>query len=353
MEVGIFSDLHIYRHLGLTQFEDIARDFLIYLFDCCKKRKITTLFFLGDFFHVKNKLYVPSFVKAVDILRSIREAGIKIHFLIGNHDAPQMGTTDHSIMFAFEDYGEVISLYDWIELDDTRFHFLSYTKELPAFQMSDEKKNVLLGHLDINDFVMDTGFVCQEGFSQSNFDKFDLVLSGHFHKHQIKKNIVFVGSPYQTRFSERFDDKGFIILDTKDLSWKFNFYKNAPVFKEIDIEDYNPEELKGNFVRIKTHKDNLDLSEIKNKLLEHGAETVDFIFEGENEEKELTVIEDLNMGTMKELASSYWDNIHNNKMFKKEIKELVDNNIISKKDFMAEFEDIEEACLSGWKPEEE
>lgn len=354
MKIAIFSDLHIYKHQGLSQFVDIAQGFLIHIFEYCKQNEIDTLFFLGDFFHVKNNLHVPSFVKAVDVLRAIRNAGIKIYFLIGNHDAPQMGTTDHSIIFAFEDYGTVIPLYDWIELDDLRLHFLSYTKELPPFQLSNEKDNILFGHLDINNFVMDTGFVCNEGFSQSTFKNFKIVFSGHYHKHQMKGNIVYIGSPYQTRYSERFDDKGFIIFETVDCTWKYEFYDKAPKFIEIDPQNYDESLLVGNFVRIKTDKQNMDLAELKNKLLEAGAETVDFIFANEeNEEKELTVIEDLNLGKMKELASAYYDNIVQNKMFKKGIKELVENNIIDKNDFMEVFEDIEEACLTGWKPKED
>ena len=274
-------------------------------------------------------------------------------FLIGNHDAPQMNTTDHSIMYAFKEFGNVVPLYDFEDIDNIRFHFLSYTHELPKFEMAKDKANVLLGHLDVKDFVMESGMSCKEGFEVKSFEDFDMVFSGHFHKHQINKNISYIGSPYQTRYSERFDQKGFIELDTDNAKWEFKVYSDAPTFQEIDYDDYREEDVKGNFIRIKTHKGNDDLPSIKNKFLEMGAETVDFIFEDENEEKELNMIEDLTMGSMQELSSAYFDNIIDSDLFSVGIKNLLESDKISKSDFMLVFKDIEEAHLTGWKPDDE
>lgn len=352
MKFALFGDLHIYKHLSISVFEDVAQSFLYYLLDYCLKNGIDNIIFLGDWFHVKNKLYVPSFIKSIETLRIFREKNINLTFLIGNHDMPQMNTTDHSIIYAFEEYGRVIPFYEWEDIDDNvRFHYLSYTKDLPEFNLSDDKENILFGHIDIVNFVMESGFLCHTGFDVNDFKDFKHAFSGHFHKHQLKKNVVYVGSPYQTRYSERNDHKGFVVYDTDTLDWKFEVYKDAPTFKEVNIDDYNPEDIKGNFVRIRTHKSNEDLNEIKNALLALGAETVDFIFEDDNEEKELNMIEDLTMGSMNELASAFWDEIREQELFDDMIAKLIDKDKLKKDDFMSVFSEIEEASLSNWKPE--
>lgn len=352
MKVAVFSDLHLFAHLSKTQFEDIAINFLHTLLEECKKQDIKQVFFLGDWFHIKNKLYVPPFIKSIETLKYFVEAGIQLTFLIGNHDAPQQNSTDFSIIYAFEPYGKVIPLYEWMDIGESRLHFLSYTEELPQFEYSEDKQNILFGHLDVQKFQMDTGFECKEGFSIKDFTKFDSVFTGHFHKHQIRENIVYIGSPYQTRYSERFDEKGFIILDTDNVTWDFITNKDAPVFKELDIDNFDDEDVVGNFIRIKTHKNNDKLDEIKNKLLDMGAESVDFIYENEDEEKELNMIEDLTMGDMGELASQWWDNIQESQLFGKVLTELIDIKKIDKPDFMEVFNELKEAHLSGWKPEE-
>ena len=354
-KIALFSDLHIFAHLSKTQFEDIAINFLHTLLDECKKQGVKKVFFLGDFFHIKNKLYVPPFIKSIETLKYFIDAGIELTFLIGNHDAPQQNSTDFSIIYAFEPYGKVIPLYEWEDEDDIRFHFLSYTETLPKFEYAENKRNVLFGHLDIQKFQMDSGFECNQGFKLSDFKKFDAVFTGHFHKHQIRDNIVYIGSPYQTRYSERFDDKGFVILDTDDLSWKFIVNKNAPKFKEVDVTDIDnvvEQDIKGNFLRIKTHKSNNELTEIKDKLLSMGAESVDFIFENEDEEKELNMIENLTMGDIGDLASQWWDNVNESGLFGKTLTEMIDKNKLDKSKFIQVFSELQEAHLSGWKPEE-
>lgn len=357
MKVAMFSDLHVYPHFGMKQFEDIAIGFLIHLMDYCKKNKIEKVYFLGDFFHIKNKLHVLPFVKSVDILRDFKKNGIDLTFLIGNHDCPQMDTTDFSIMHAFKEYGRVIPYYEWEDIGNTRLHFLSYTQDLPKFEITQKEKNVLFGHLEINSFAMDGNFICNEGMNLNSFSMFDRVFSGHFHKHQIKENIIYVGSPYQTRFSERFDDKGFIVLDTDTTMWKFVKYEEAPKFKEItldEIDQHDISEIQGNFVRLRTNKDNLELPKIKEKLLAAGVESVDFIFEDtKKDSRELNVVENLSLGSIKELASSYWDNIKDSDMFDGSIKEMLESKEISKDDFMFAFNNIEEGFLTNWKPEEE
>ena len=354
MKILFFSDLHIYNHFAKTIFEDTAQRFLIHLLAYCKAQGITKVVFLGDWFHLKNKIQVPSYIKSYDLLEEFKANGIEFIFIIGNHDMPQADTTDFSIIHSFKDYGKVISCYDWVDVDNVRFHCLSYTKQLPNFEYDQDRKNILCSHLDINNFLMENNFICNNGFSISEFNKFDLVFSGHYHKHQIINNIIYIGSPYQVRFSERFDQKGFVVLDTSTLKWTFENYGDAPVFKEIvDIDNANPEDVKGNFVRIKTHKGNKDLSKIKEELIAAGAESVDFIFENEDESQELNIIEDLATGSMKELAEQFIKGLLETKSFPTELKSLVEAGDVNKDDFIGIFDAIESAHLSGWKPKED
>ena len=111
MRIILFADLHIYLHFGMKQFEDIASGFLINLLKYCRENEIQKIIFLGDFFHIKNKISVLPFVKAIDILRDFMKNGIELTFLIGNHDCPQMDTTDYSIIHTFKEFGKVIPLF--------------------------------------------------------------------------------------------------------------------------------------------------------------------------------------------------------------------------------------------------
>lgn len=352
MKILLFSDLHIFNHFSMSIFEDIAQKFIHDLHLYCKVNKINKIIFLGDWFHLKNKVQVPSYIKSWESLKLFKDSKIDIVFLIGNHDSPQADTNDQSILYSFENYGKIIPLYDWEDIDGIRFHYLSYTKELPKFELS-SGKNILCGHLDVNNFLMEGSFICTNGFTEESFEDFEHVYSGHFHKHQERHNITFIGTPYQTRFSERNDDKGFIVYDTITGKDEFVVYDSAPTFKEISAEDEDESTIKGNFVRVKVSKDSGDLNQIKNKMLSLGAQNVEFIFESETEEKELNIIEDLTMGSMKEIASSYYDALVEGNALSNEIQSYLDDEIITKNEIMAIFDEIEMAYLTGWKVKED
>jgi DNA repair exonuclease SbcCD nuclease subunit len=353
MEYLIFSDLHVHKHLSRSIFEDTAIDFLEYILQYCLDNKIKNILFLGDFYHLKSKLYVPSFIRSIEVLDRIKKAGIHITFLIGNHDMPLLNSTEHSIVRAFSPYGEVVTDYNWYDIEDKyRFHFLSYTHELPEFEIAKNKKNILFGHLDINSFQMD-GIICNDGFAKQDFKSFDMVFSGHYHSHQSRGNIIYVGSPYQVRYSERNDIKGFVRYITDDNSWKFIVYDDAPKFTEVPIEtpeDIELDDIKGNFVRIKTSKDNIDLETIKQKLLDAGAASVEFIFEETEQDGTLDVLDDLSLGSMGTLASDYFDNMLNNGLIEPVLQESLTQKLLSKDGFLKVFEEIKEAELTGWAP---
>lgn len=351
MKVALFTDIHMYPHFAMSIFEDIAEKFLYDFLAYCKKHCITKAIFLGDWFHLKNKIQVPSYLKSYEILKLFKNEGIEIVFLIGNHDSPQADTNDFSILHSFADYGKVIPLYDWEEVDGIRFHYLSYTKELPIFEMS-QKSNILFGHLDVNNFLMDGAFACTNGFEEERFSDFDFVFSGHFHKHQVRGNIIYIGSPNQQKYSDRFDDKGFIVLDTQKMDWQFVTY-SAPAFKEIEVDNEDENIIKGNFLRVHIPSKAEDVAEIKNKLLAMGANDVQFIYDSSEERAELNIIEDLTMGSMRELAVSYYDAALEAKSMPADIQAYLDSGEETKDTIMAMFDEIENAYLTGWKPKED
>jgi DNA repair exonuclease SbcCD nuclease subunit len=355
LKIFLYSDLHAYPHSSLQIFESVAQNVLLFVKKYCEENSIDKIGFLGDFYHLKTKIHVVPYIKTTDILRKMRDSGLHTHFLIGNHDMPEANSSDYSIILSFQEFGTVTELYDWEDIGGIRIHYLSYTDtDLPNFQMG-PNKNVLFTHLDINKFAMDTGFVCDKGFEMSNFSKFDYVFSGHFHKHQIIDNVIYVGSPYQTNFSERFDKKGFVIFDTDTMSYKFEPFPFYPKFKDVKADtELTEEEVKGNFIKIRISKNDEELKEkIKEKYLLMGAESVNFVFEDENEEKELNVMESLTTDSLTNLAGGYFDTMLAEGVMDEELKAMIADGSLNKDDFMKVFVDIDEAFLTGWKPKEE
>jgi hypothetical protein len=95
---------------------------------------------------------------------------------------------------------------------------------------------VLMGHFEILGFEMHRGTMCEHGENFSTFDKFDIVMSGHFHHKSTHRNINYLGAPYEMTWIDYDDPKGFHTFDTttRELTFIKNPYR---MFHKIEYND--------------------------------------------------------------------------------------------------------------------
>jgi hypothetical protein len=94
----------------------------------------------------------------------------------------------------------------------------------------------MMGHLEINGFLMNYNQVCDYGVDMNTFSKFDLVYSGHFHHKSTQGSITYLGNPYEITWADYNDSRGFHIFDTKTRELEFiqNPYR---MFHKIYYDD--------------------------------------------------------------------------------------------------------------------
>ena len=324
MKIAIFSDIHIYKHLGYDIFPQTAYKFLEYLFAYCRKHHIKKIFFAGDLFHTKTKLDTIEFVRTKEII-SHNYKDFDIYMIIGNHDMPMQNSTEGSILFAFSDYAKIIPDYSYFDFSNIRYHFMSYrnNNKLPEFKYS-PNKNILIAHQDIIGFKMNDSKLSSEGVQLDAFKKFDIIFSGHYHIHQHKNNLVYIGSPFQINFGERNQRKGFIIFDDSNFEWELKEYKDAPKFKIVKYRNIQNANVRNYFVRV-VAESSIDARNLSRELISRGALAVDVVYDIEEYAKELEFIEELNNSNIKNLANLYIENTTiSDKLDKKKLLNIFD-----------------------------
>ena len=281
MKILVYSDLHLHNHHGLLVNSETALNNLTFFKEYALENKIKKIINCGDFFHTKAKAYAPHVVQARLRLKDWYKSGLEHYMIIGNHDMSNQNNTMNSIIFVFNEYAKIIPDYFYEDINNTRLHFMSYTSKLfPHFILSEDKKNVLFTHIDIIGFTMSNGFKANVGFKKEDLKKFDLVISGHYHKHQEVGNIIYVGSTHQTSFGERDQKHGFMVFDTDTLTYDFIENISAPRYKLMQIKSYKEIEdisVDNCFLKVKLLTHRMSYSKLKTLLFEKGALSVDIL----------------------------------------------------------------------------
>jgi len=299
----------------------------MFLKEYALENKIDTIVSAGDFFHTKAHAYAPHVVQGLLRIKDIFKSNIKQYMIVGNHDMANPNNTMNSILFTYSDYAKIVPDYFYLDFDSTRVHMLSYSNQMfENFILAEDKKNVLIGHFDIMGFIMPNGFESHEGFSADMFKPFDLVVSGHYHMFQNKGKIVYVGSPYQTNFSEKDQVHGFLVLDTDTVQWEFIEYLGAPKYKVLeikDVKDLSKDEVENNFVKIKLLNDKIDKNKLRNTLFEMGAASTDII--AVEDVKEIEKYYDKTFGVEpQEIAKAYLEAVANLDLDKQKLSKCFD-----------------------------
>lgn len=158
--------------------------------------------------------------------------GIDFYGFPGNHDIAQKESTKvNSLDQLFSINGLTQVNIHWynepteITLDGRKILMLPWICE---DNQSDTYKlihstdaELVFGHLELAGFEMQKGQEVPDGMNPSVFEKFTLVVSGHYHAMQRKGNILYAGVPYEMCWADWNDQKGFWILDTDTLEMEF------------------------------------------------------------------------------------------------------------------------------------
>lgn len=158
----------------------------------------------------------------------------RIHFIsvLGNHDCfYRQSTSVSGIVELTEPFSnvEIVSDYQSREFGNCKIDFIPWicNENLDAITESIQESNALMqyhlciGHFELLDFEMQKGVACSKGtFDASYLEKYDKVISGHFHTSSQRGNIEYIGTPYQLTWNDVGDAKKIIIFDDETLEFQ-------------------------------------------------------------------------------------------------------------------------------------
>jgi len=242
---GVRNDSPFFLENAIAIFEE---QFFPYL----KENNIRTVIHLGDLFDRRKYINFNTLSTVRDkFFQRLHDEGIHLHITIGNHDTYYKNTNNlNSIKEILEDRYLNVSIYEKpsvIYLNGYNFGIVPWItkeneEEVQKFIQTTNCK-MIGGHFEIVGFQVINGVYHTSGFKVSEFNRFERVLSGHFHIKQSMGNIHYLGTAYQMNFADVYSKKGFHVFDTESNTLEFIENDNE-IFHLFTYDDSSDEEIK-------------------------------------------------------------------------------------------------------------
>lgn len=220
------------------------------LFPYMEKENIKTIFHLGDVFDRRKYVNFKTLSEVRKrFLEPLREKNIKCIAICGNHDTYYRNNNNVNSL------DELVSQYqNWeIYSEPTEINLSTCCVALMPWINSENESDcsefirntncsLLFGHLELYGFQSMPGVCVEQGYDAKLFNKFEYVLSGHYHIKSSRDNIYYLGTQYQMGFSDVWEAKGFHVFDFKDRS--LSFIENPrKLFYTFDYNEDNQQQI--------------------------------------------------------------------------------------------------------------
>jgi len=268
------ADLHVDEKIIA---EELLPKFAEWLNEIRRLYKVSALVILGDIWHkhldTKRTVSFSVLDAIVEFLNSLEFDSIIM--LKGNHDESFIGLHNLTV-FSLDKRVKIIdtptSIVFPYKSNDSKpktlnAYFIPFCKEKDYFNSiinQAPENSIICMHQTVRSFMLNSKKIAEDGVVITK--SFPLVISGDLHDFQSRDNIVYVGSPYQTRRGENpqkqvivfSNDKFFPIEVPGKVSQRFIYVENLD-----EVEQYD---LKGKTIVVTG--DNVDvtkLDELRNK----------------------------------------------------------------------------------------
>jgi DNA repair exonuclease SbcCD nuclease subunit len=175
--------------------------------------------------------------------------GIKCIAICGNHDTYYRNNNKvNSLTELVSQYSnwEIYSEPTEIKLKDCCIALVPWinpeNEEHSADFIINTTCPILFGHLELLGFQSIRGTFVDQGYDPKYFNKFEYVLTGHYHVKSSRDGIHYLGTQYQMGFSDVWEEKGFHVFDFSERT--LSFIKNTrKLFYTFDYNEDTPQQI--------------------------------------------------------------------------------------------------------------
>jgi len=256
MKVAIITDTHYGARKNSKLFHDYFKKFYDNVFfPTIDKEGIKTIIHMGDAFDSRKGIDFSALSWAKNnIFDPIKERGIVLHLIVGNHDSYYKNTNEvNAVDLLLREYDNV-TVYAQpteVKLDQLNVLFIPWinqeNEEVTFKTIQKTTCTCAMGHLELQGFRVNRQLVMEHGLESKLFEKFERVFSGHYHTRSTDGKVFYLGNPYEMFWTDVGDQRGFHIFDTETLELTpvnnpyrlfYNIYYEDTPYQTFDSTEY-------------------------------------------------------------------------------------------------------------------
>jgi DNA repair exonuclease SbcCD nuclease subunit len=213
-KAAVFTDIHFGLKSNSHAHNEDCLNFVKWATAKAKEEGCETCMFLGDWHNNRASLNIVTLNYSLRALEHMNDNFETVYFIPGNHDLYYRDKRDIQSVEWAKHLPRVQICNDWFSSGDV---------VIAPWLVADDHKRIpklkgkyMFGHFELPHFYMnamvqmpDHGEVKRE-----QFNHFDHVFSGHFHKRQTYKNITYIGNCFPHNYADSGDDdRGLCVIE--------------------------------------------------------------------------------------------------------------------------------------------
>lgn len=260
--VWVLGDLHFGVRSNSMEWLQIQKDFFEEVFIPNLRKHVKpgdVLVQVGDTFDNRQSINIKVLNYAMEVFERLAEI-LPVHVICGNHDIWAKKTNEITSIDTLKWIPNVQVYTDPTEYvwNDRKILLMPWRRdsEHEAETLADyPQSEIVFCHSEVRGIYLNSKVKNQHGNESNIYSKYTRVYSGHIHFRQEKDKLLMVGVPYELTRSDMNNQKGFDLVDLKDMKETFfpNNYSprflryNIKMLYDMPLENFKAQ-IKNNFV---------------------------------------------------------------------------------------------------------
>jgi DNA repair exonuclease SbcCD nuclease subunit len=234
-KVACFTDIHFGMKSNSGVHNKDCEDFVDWYIAKAKEEGCDTGIFMGDWHHNRNSLNITTMDYSLRALEKLGKAFDQFYFFPGNHDLYYKDKRDiHSVEFGKYIPGITVvhepttigdvTLCPWLVGDEWR-------------AVGKKGGKYIFGHFELPSFFMNAMVQMPDHgeIQLDSFQNYELGFSGHFHKRQQQRNMVYIGNAFPHNYADAWDDeRGMMVLEWGGVP-EYHAWPDQPTFRTVTL----------------------------------------------------------------------------------------------------------------------